>query len=120
MSRYVPITIEDMRPLFQKSDSSGKRWEEGVQGKAEIVFDFPFAPNCIIRVWTSCHTGTDAAAGLGNDSIKVCAFDPIRKCGLVKAARVYRTVNWRDNLKERIHEVFKTAHARLQNPKFFC
>ena len=33
MSRYVPITIEDMRPLFQKSDSSGKRWEEGVQGK---------------------------------------------------------------------------------------
>jgi len=118
MSRYVPISIEEMRPLFQKTDSRGRRWEEGVQGKSEIVFDFPLATNCIVRVWTSCHTSTDMAAGSGNDSIKVCAFNPISKRGLVKAARVYRTKNWRDNLKDRVFYVFTEAMERLQNKKF--
>lgn len=112
-TRYVPITIEEMRPLFQKTTADGKAWQEGVQGRSEIVFDFPLAPNCIVRVWTSCHTQTDAASRKGADSIKVCAFDPIANRGLVKAARVFRTTNWRDNLKDRVYYVFQEARKRL-------
>ena len=112
MSTYVPITIEDMRPLFQKTDSKGNKWHEGIEGKSEIVFDFLLSANCIVRVWTSCYRGI--AAGKGKDAIRVCAFDPILGKGLVKASRVYRTKNWRDNLKTRVYEVFAEARKRAK------
>lgn len=112
-NRSVLITIEEMRALFQKKDSRGKGWIEGTTPGGEIIFDFPLAENCTIRVHTSIHKMLERSASCGRDSIKVAAFDPIARRGLVKAARVHRTVNWRDNLKERVVYVFTEARNRL-------
>lgn len=112
-SRSVTITIEDMRPLFTKKTADGRGWQEGVQGRSEIVFDFPYSLNCIIRVWTSIHTGTEASAGVGKDAIRVTAFDPINNRGLMKCPIVMRTTNWRDNLKARLEMVKTELPKRL-------
>lgn len=114
MSTYVPVTIDDMRPLFQKKDSRGIGWEEGIQ-YGEIIFDFPLASNCVVRVYSTIRSQSDIGARKGNDSIKVCAFDPIANRGLVKASRVYRTTNWKNNLKNRVYEVFGLARERISN-----
>jgi len=112
--RAVRITIEEMRPIFSKTTADGRGWQEGVQGRSEIVFDFPYAPNCIIRVWTSIHTGTEASAGVGKDAIRVTAFDPINNRGLMKCPIVMRTTNWRNNLLARLELVKRDLPNRLK------
>ena len=110
--RYTPITIDELRPLFQKTDSQGRGWKEAVVGNGEVVFDFPFSPDCTIRVYTSIRASTEVVANVGNDAIRCCAFNPLTDQGLVKAPRVYRVEGWRDNLKERVRYVFKEIVRR--------
>lgn len=115
-SRYTPITIAEMREAFSKKDSQGKGWLESVQGRSEIVFDYEVAPNCIVRVWTSLSSHTDNSRGVGDDAIRVCAYNPQTNRGLVKSARVYRIATWRENLKKRLQEVIPLARSRANQP----
>jgi hypothetical protein len=111
MSRYVTFGIHDVRSFFLRQ---GDVWEEGVQGRSEVVFDMTLADGIIVRVWTSVHTRSDLNAKKGDDAIRVCAVDTRNNRGYIAAARVYRVVNWRDNLTKRIEYVKGEALNRLR------
>jgi len=108
MSRYVKFGIEDMRPLFPSN------WEEGVQGRSEIVFDMPLRDGIIVRVWTSIHTKSELNAKNGDDAIRVCAIDTRTGRGYIAAPKVLRVEGWRKNLGDRIEYVISEANKRLQ------
>lgn len=111
MSRYVQFGIHDARAFFLRQ---GDVWEEGVQGRSEIVFEMPLSDGIIVRVWTSIHTRSELNAGKGDDAIRVCAVDTRNNRGYISASRVLRVEGWRKNLAARIEYVKGEALKRLR------
>lgn len=91
-----------------------KGWVESVTGK-EIVFTFNLSSHreIQIKVFSSIKMDNGMGRDLGKDAIRVCAINTIKNCGWIKVSRVYRTTNWRDNLKERVIEVIEKSKERF-------
>ena len=104
-ARYVPTTLSDFQALLTPE----KGWVLNSQGH-EHVFLFRLKhtrPLLLIKVYSGVSTNSQQGRGCGKDAIRVCAVktntpDTEEGIGYVKAERVYRTKNWRDNLKERV------------------
>lgn len=106
MSEYVSISIQDFHQVLKTE----KKWTEHQIGN-EIVFDWelPRWPGIVVRVYSSVKANTGQSRSKGADAIKVCGIDLQanngRGKGLIRSKKVYRVVNWRDNLQERVMDV---------------
>jgi hypothetical protein len=111
MSQYVNIPLPEMRD-FLKSD---KGWKEEIQSK-EVVFSFPLKkyPQIVIKVYSGIACDSQLSRAKGADAIRVCSVNIKTHLGFIKAARVYRVVGWRNNLKERVLQVIKQSHGRIK------
>lgn len=110
---YTPITLDEMRSLLQE----GRGWKMLNDGHQEYIFarDIVTLPGVQIKVYSSVPLHGASARACGQDAIRVCAIRKVNNewKGLVKAQRVHRTQNWRDNLMTRIQTVFETAKQRV-------
>ena len=110
METYVEITEQEMDD-FLKTD---KGWEKNRAGY-EYVYDYhiPHFP-IIVKVMSSISINTSQGRNKGSDAIRVFAVkkdkDGNVTGGLIKAKRVYRTKNWRNN-------VFKAVVDTIRNSK---
>lgn len=100
MSRFTPVSLGEMEAVL-KAD---KGWRKEVSGN-EIIFVFPLKNGLEIRVSSSLRNSDNNCRRCGQDAIRV--FVPRR----MKSKRVYRTKNWRDNLRERVMETFDQFSA---------
>ena len=110
---YVVVTKEDMEKKLQ----AAKGWKETFSGN-EFVYDFHLSRPIVVKVASSIRRDTDKGRNKGTDAIRIFAVEKdtpnkddykvIR--GLVKAKRVYRTTNWRDNLEKAVLTVMKQAN----------
>jgi hypothetical protein len=101
-----------MREAFSKVNANGKGWQENVVNN-EVVFDFALTPACTIRVYSSIRNDSGVNRGVGQDAVRVAAFNPLTQKGLVKSSYVQRIASWKDNLRKRIREVGDTAKERF-------
>lgn len=112
MSRYCRISADEMREMLKME----KGWIESVDGK-ELVFKFPLKSRADIqvKVFSSIKFETKIGRDVGKDAIRICAtrkLSNLTEIGWIKSARVYRTTNWRNNLKQRVFEVIEKSKLR--------
>lgn len=108
----IPITKEDMDEFLKSS----KGWICNRSGN-EYIYDFHIKKlPIIVKVASSIRIDTGRARNKGTDAIRVFAvqkegLDVNNKVdgGLIKAKRVYRTTNWRDNLQKAVLEAIKKS-----------
>ena len=112
--RYVNITLEEMDSLLKKENG----WIRNRSGN-EWIYDFHLKMlPVIIKVASSIRIDTGRARNKGSDAIRVYAVmkeglgerDKIIR-GLLRAKRVYRTTNWRENLQKLVMITLKKAKA---------
>jgi len=110
---YVRVTKEQMEEKL----NAKKGWVETFSGN-EFVYDFHLGRPIVVKVATSVRMDTGKGRNKGADAIRVFAVEKdtteregykvVR--GLVKAKRVYRTTNWRDNLEKAVFKVIQQAN----------
>jgi len=109
---YVRITKSEMDDKLKEK----KGWECNRSGN-EYIYDFHLSQYpIIVKVASSIRIDNDRAKNKGSDAIRVFAIqmegmgkkDKVL-CGLIKARRVYRTTNWRDNLEKKIYSVIDSS-----------
>ena len=111
-SQYCEITLEEMRDHLQVE----KGWYLMDElGTREYVFIFPLKskPGIVIKVFSSIRKGKDVGRDCGQDAIRVCAVDILNDRGWIKARRVYRVQNWRENLRVAVLDVLDRAKRRI-------
>jgi hypothetical protein len=101
MERYIEITKNEFDDVLKQE----KGWIRNISGY-EYVYDYTLH-NCnrvMIKVMSSVSVNNAVSRNKGSDSIRVFSvlLDNDGKVirGLTKAIRVYRTKNWRDNVKK--------------------
>tara|TARA_B100001971_G_C17993823_1_gene433707 strand:+ start:164 stop:553 length:390 start_codon:yes stop_codon:yes gene_type:complete len=113
-STYVEITLEEMRACLPKD----KGWHLLIEFGTEHVFgwNIPSCPGLMIKVYTSIKKKDAVGRGKGKDAIRVACvlYKDGDKMGVVRAERVYRTINWRDNLRKRVIATLEQARDRYQ------
>ena len=110
---YVSITKEDM----EKKLKAEKGWKETFSGN-EVVYDFHLSRPIVVKVASSIRRDTGKGRNKGADAIRIFAVEKDTQSkdeykvirGLVKAKRVYRTTNWRDNVEKAVLTVMKQAN----------
>jgi hypothetical protein len=109
---YVIISADEMRSLLKIE----KGWRETTQNN-EMVFEYTLKnyPFIKIKVFSSIRKDNGFGRKIGADAIRCCAVDMRNDRGYIKAGRINRTTNWRDNLKARILEVISDAENRAHN-----
>jgi len=111
--RYIQINLNEFETLLKAK----KGWQRNVSGK-EYVFDYklPDKP-VIIKVLSSIKEGDNISRSCGKDAIRVFAVvvdkDGKVTRGLTKSRRVYRTKNWRDNVKQAYIEILGLVKKRI-------
>ena len=117
MERFIFITLKEMDEFLKKE----KGWFRSRSGN-EWIYDFHMKKiPVIIKVASSIRIDTERSRNKGSDAIRVFAVikeglgekDKITK-GLLKASRVYRTINWQDNLEKLIINKLDQAY------KIYC
>jgi hypothetical protein len=103
-------TIENFRTLLSKTG-----WRETDTTAKEFVFEFPMStnPDVVIKVYSSVHKDTGERREKGKDAIRVFAINLKLKKPLTKTKRVYRTINWRDNVQRVVKETFEVTKERM-------
>jgi len=132
MSQYTPMTLKDMEQVLKPE----KGWRVvHPSDQTESFFDFEVkalgkgAPTTklgsqaptkvIIRVYSSVVHGQLARA-CGTDAIRVCVLALMGEPGTAgtrgihKFSRVYRTVGWASNLKDRVLEAYSWVKFNVQ------
>ena len=95
---------------------SEKGWKCCRSGN-EYIYDFHLNKHpIIVKVSSSIRIDDDRARNKGSDAIRIFAVqkDGLDKkskivSGLIKARRVYRTTNWRDNLEKQVYSVINSS-----------
>jgi hypothetical protein len=111
--RYIQIKLNEFDELLKTENG----WERNIAGK-EYVYDYnpPLYPKVIIKVLSSITEGDNVTRSCGKDAIRVFAV-VINEAGsvlrgLTKSRRVYRTKNWRDNVKQAYIETLELVKKR--------
>ncbi len=114
MATFYNISANEMRAFLRKD--KGWQEEQSLGREKEIVFSYPIKvnPQIQVKVYSGIKIASGVSRGVGCDSIKVCAVDIRNHKGWIKAKRVHRVSNWRDNLKSRVIQVIKQSEARLR------
>ena len=109
MERYVKITESEM-DAFLKPE---KGWVKQISGY-EYVYDYkhPCQP-FVVKVMSSISIKDATGRNKGSDAIRVFAVRVDRNNrvvgGLVRSKRVYRTMNWKENLQTLVIETIQAA-----------
>ena len=111
--RYIQIRLNEFDDLLKTE----KGWKRNISGK-EYVYDYklPGKP-VLIKVLSSITEDNTVSRNCGKDSIRVFAVvinehgKVLR--GLTKSKRVFRTKNWRDNVKQAYVETLKLINKRI-------
>jgi len=115
---YVVITKQE----FDNKLMLSKGWFCTQSGN-EYIYDFHLKKYpIIVKVASSIRIDTDRARNKGSDAIRIFAVqkeglgkrDKITG-GLIKARRVYRTTNWRDNLERQVMSVIISSKVVYDN-----
>ena len=111
--RYVEIKLSEFDNLLKTE----KGWERNISGK-EYVYDYKLKDKpVLIKVLSSITEGNTSTRSCGKDAIRVFAVvvneagSVLR--GLTKSRRVYRTKNWRDNVKQAYIETLELVKQRM-------
>jgi hypothetical protein len=112
MGKFVRITKKEMDEKLK----SEKGWICNRSGN-EYIYDFHLKSYpIIVKVASSIRIDTDRAKNKGSDAIRVFAVQKkgmdIKADivgGLIKAKRVYRMENWRDNVQKQVLSVIKSS-----------
>ncbi|KKN55676.1 hypothetical protein LCGC14_0579780 [marine sediment metagenome] len=117
MDEFVEIKLKQMDEFLKSSAG----WFRSRSGN-EWIYDFHMKKiPVIIKVASSIRIDTERSRNKGSDAIRVYAvvkkgLDPKDKIirGLLKASRVYRTKNWKTNLKKliisKLDQAYKIYH----------
>jgi hypothetical protein len=118
MERYVEITEQEFDNVLKRE----KGWVKNVNGY-EYVYDYTLQSNSniMIKVMSSISVNNAVSRNKGSDAIRVFAVlcDDKGKVnrGLVKAIKVYRTKNWRGNIKKAFIVVKTLALRNIKKVK---
>jgi hypothetical protein len=112
MGKFVRITKKEMDEKLK----SEKGWICNRSGN-EYIYDFHLKSYpIIVKVASSIRIDTDRAKNKGSDAIRVFAVQKQGMDvkadivgGLIKAKRVYRMENWRDNVQKQVLSVIKSS-----------
>jgi len=112
---YTSITKEE----FDEKLQQGKGWVLNTSGN-EYVYDFHLQHYpIIVKVASSIRLDSKISRNKGADAIRVFAVEKESlvqkakiKSGILKAKRVYRTTNWRDNLQKAVLVAIKESKKR--------
>lgn len=107
--RFVHVPAERLEGFL-----AAKGFERGVFGR-EVVYRRRHErdPRFVVCVYTSIREGASSARGLGEDAIRVTAFEELeggRTRGIAKCQRVFRTGSV-EKILERILERAREAYA---------
>lgn len=113
--RYIQVKLNEFDELLKAENG----WKRNVSGK-EYVYDYQMKsfPQLIIKVLSSIKEGDDVSRPTGQDAIRVFVIRQVGKkiTGYAKQIRVYRTMNWRDNVKKAFmtqrEEIFRREKRR--------
>jgi hypothetical protein len=95
-----------IKEFFQK-----KNWKENndLSGN-EIIYDFSIVNTSkVIRVYTSISKTSQTMREKGKDAIRLFLFDVIEQKPKSKSFRVYRTENWKENLKNKVNILYNSV-----------
>jgi hypothetical protein len=113
-STYVEITLEEMRACLRED----KGWHLLIEFGTEYVFGWNIksCPGLMIKVYTSIKKKDAVGRGKGQDAIRVACvlYKNDDRMGVVKAERVYRTINWKENLRKRVLSTLEQAKERYE------
>jgi hypothetical protein len=102
---FVNITYSEIA-LFLKRAFRALDPKPGPAIRGEMTYTLKLSQNLIIVVYTSVGEGSQNAAGIGSDAIRVgpmtTNFRPIRRG---KFPTVKRTNSWKDTLRETIEDL---------------
>jgi hypothetical protein len=104
-AQYCLITELEMDAIFKPE----KNWVKEYSGYyKEVVYSkIPKSkPWLQIRVYSSINKNNGISAGVGNDSIKVCAISLKTDKGVIKTKRINRVPGWDGRLINRVTEVW--------------
>lgn len=101
------ITKKDFDEILSK-------WKIDNDNKKEYVYIFPLTskPHIVIKVFSSIDIRNNFRRDVGKDAIRICAVDNMNKKGWIGTTRVYRTKNWKSNLKNAVMKTFEAAKNR--------
>lgn len=101
MARYLKRAFHSLNP------------SEGLN-RGEVVYELHLSDKVAVRVYTSVHKGSEQAADVGADAIRIqlvsTKLNRPLKSG--KAPIVKRTQNWKDNLRERVEDEIESYYDK--------
>lgn len=105
--RFVEVKLSDWKELVQRSYRGLKPKLKVDPKSREYVIDLHFSEHVGVRVFTSIPRGSEVAAGIGADAIRVMLYFPQleRPAKKGKSITIKRTKNWRDTFKRHMHDL---------------
>jgi hypothetical protein len=90
------------------------KWKIDEDNHREYVYTFPLSsrPHIVIKVFSSIDKRNNFRREVGKDAIRICAVNTQINRGWIGTTRVYRTLNWKDNLKKAVLVTFEKARKR--------
>jgi hypothetical protein len=109
---YTEISLVEIEKYLKRAFHSLKPTAD--LSKGEVYYDLHISDKVAIRVWTSIAKGSETAAGVGADAIRVQLVTTSKNRPLKtgKAPIVKRTQGWRDNLRERVEDELSDYYSQ--------
>jgi hypothetical protein len=107
---YTEVSLDEMRTFLKRAFHALEPQKESAE-RGEIIINLPLSERVVIKVFTSIAAGRDQAAGVGADAIRVGIYRDGRPLKSGKWPIVKRTQGWKDNLRERVEDMFEKADA---------
>lgn len=114
-AHYQNVSIEEMRGLLDSSKGWKESESEGRVKESVFHYNLKRHPHILVKIYTGIKKESGASRSVGKDAIRVCAVNLATDRGWIKAKRVHRTQNWRDNLKGRIIQVISESNKRFDS-----
>lgn len=106
---FVAVTYKDIE-TFLKRAFRALDPKPGPIVHGELTYTLKLSPRLYVGIYTSVHKGSESAAGVGSDAIRVGPvflapgdLKPIRRRGSFPIVK--RTESWKDTLREKIEDV---------------
>jgi len=107
---YTEVSLDEMRTFLKRAFHALEPQKESAE-RGEIIINLPLSERVVIKVFTSIAAGRDQAAGVGADAIRVGIYRDGRPLKSGKWPIVKRTQGWKDNLRERVEDMFEKYDA---------